>query len=219
MTRRLRRVVPWLASGAVAAAFACGGATGSLGGGTGSDGGASGDGGTGGGTSPCPITPPGDGSDCGPQGLTCEWGGATVQDCDTLALCNGGRWQVTAPGPGGLDCKPGTLAMCPASFPSVPREAHCSPYGLYCDYAQGRCACTVPAGPGFPADASAVAEWLCQDPAAGCPQPRPLLGSVCSQEGLQCDYGACTIPGGNAETCQGGLWTEGGMACPAAAGG
>ncbi|HEX3345523.1 MAG TPA: hypothetical protein VHS09_13160, partial [Polyangiaceae bacterium] len=118
----------------------CGGATqGGLGGGTGSDGGAGhddggGTGGDGGGASPCPAAPPGDGAACGPQGLTCEWGASVVQDCDTLALCNGGRWQVTAPSPGGLDCGGGNPpgGMCPSSFASVPRATHCSPYGLYC---------------------------------------------------------------------------------------
>jgi hypothetical protein len=209
-----------LAVAALLAAGACGGATqGGLGGGTNGDGGAGADSnGGGGGTSPCPASPPGDGGACGPQGLSCEWGSSPVEDCDTMALCNGGRWQVTTPGPGGLDCHPGPQATCPSSFASVPREAHCSPYGVYCDYPEGRCACSVPPGPGFPADASAEAEWLCQDPAAGCPQPRPPVGSVCSQDGLQCDYGACDIPGGNAETCQGGLWIEGGVACPAARG-
>lgn len=197
----------------IAMAGACGGATqGGPGGGAVGDGG-----GGGGGSSPCPASPPGDGSACGPQGLTCEYGSSPVQSCDTLALCNGGRWQVTAPGPGGLDCGGGPQGTCPSSFASVPRESHCSPYGLDCDYPQGRCACAVPAGPGFPLDASAAAEWVCQDPAAGCPQPRPLIGSPCSQEALECDYGACTIPGGNAETCQGGIWTEGGVACPALA--
>lgn len=195
--------------------LACGGATqGALGGGTESDGGGSGDGGTG--ATPCPSSPPSDGDACGPQGLTCEWGSSNVQDCDEMALCNGGRWQVTLQGPGGLDCGGAPQGMCPSSFASVPRESHCSPYGSYCDYPQGRCACTVPAGPGFPADASAVAEWICQDPAPGCPEPRPRVGSTCSQEGLECDYGACTVPGGNSETCQGGLWIEGGVACPAA---
>ena len=193
---------------------ACGGVTrGGPGGGTGSD---AGDGG--GVESPCPGSPPGDGSACGPQGLTCEWGASPVEACDEVALCNGGRWQVTAQGPGGLDCMPGASGTCPSSFASVSRESHCSPYGLYCDYPQGRCACTVAAGPGFPADASAAALWLCQDPAPGCPEPRPLLGSACAQEGLQCDYGSCDIPGGTAEACQGGLWTEAGVACPARTG-
>jgi hypothetical protein len=213
------RAAAALLLGASVQAASCGGATQiGTGGGTGSDGGEGGDGAGGGGTSPCPASPPGDGSACGPQGLTCEWGSSPVQDCDTVALCNGGRWQVTPHDPGGLDCGGGPQGMCPSSYASVPRAAHCSPYGSYCDYPEGRCACTVPAGPGFPADASAVAEWVCQDAQSGCPRPRPPLGSTCAQNGLQCDYGACSIPGGNAETCQGGLWIEGGVACPAAGG-
>jgi hypothetical protein len=206
-------------------AVACGGTTqGLVEGGAPGDGGPSSDGGApgdGGGSSPCPASPPGDGSACGPQGLTCEWGSSPVSDCDTVALCNGGRWQVTPHAPGSADCGGTGLdgGTCPASFASVPRQQHCSPYGLNCDYPEGRCGCAVPAGPGFPADASAVAEWLCQDPAPGCPQPRPRLGSACSatQDGLQCDYGSCAIPGGTSETCAGGIWIEGGVACPARA--
>jgi hypothetical protein len=106
---------------------------------------------------------------------------------------------------------------CPSSFAGVPRNAHCSPYGLYCDYPQGRCACAVAAGP-EPLDASAAAEWICQDPQASCPQPRPPLGSACTQEGLQCDYGSCSIPGGTGEQCTGGIWVEAPVPCPALAG-
>jgi hypothetical protein len=210
---------PEVAAVCLALAAACGGTTHGVGdGGTLGDGGGGGDDAGAAGPSPCPSSAPGDGSACGPQGLTCEWGSSPVQDCDTVAVCNGGRWQVTLQGPGGLDCGGGPPGTCPASFASVPRQQHCSPYGLTCDYAEGRCACGVPSGP-FPIDASAAAEWLCQDPPAGCPRPRPLLGSGCTgaQEGLQCDYGACSIPGGNAETCAGGIWIEGGVACPARA--
>jgi hypothetical protein len=108
--------------------------------------------------------------------------------------------------------------MCPATYFSVPRMSHCTPYGGWCDYPQGRCACTVQAG-GVPLDASAEATWICQDPQGGCPIPRPRLGTVCPQEGLTCDYGACDIPGGVAENCAGGIWTQAGVACPAQAAG
>ncbi|HEY8038705.1 MAG TPA: hypothetical protein VIF15_02890 [Polyangiaceae bacterium] len=223
MSRTTSRVHGWLVVATLVAG--CGGSTFAGGGdaapggdsGAGTDGGGGGDDG-GGAVSPCPASPPSSGSACAPQGLSCEWGSSTVQSCDTVAFCNGGRWQVTAPNPGGLDCGGGPQGQCPGSFAAVPRQTHCSPYLLACDYPQGRCACTIPAAGAQPADASAVAEWLCQDPAAGCPQPRPPLGSPCAQEGLDCDYGACTIPGGNAETCHGGIWTEGGVACPAMAG-
>jgi hypothetical protein len=136
--------------------------------------------------------------------LTCEGGSSPVEVCDTVATCNGGRWQVTPAGSG--SCGGGDGGSCPPSFASVPRQQHCSPYGFDCDYPEGRCACAVPAGP-VPLDASAAAEWLCQDPAPGCPQPRPRLGSACTsaQDGVLCDYGACSAFGGTAETCAGDL--------------
>jgi hypothetical protein len=69
-----------------------------------------------------------------------------------------------------------------------------------------------------PVDASAVARWVCQDPQApGCPVSRAPLGSACSQQGLFCDYGSCSIPGGTSEQCQGGIWKSALTACPAAA--
>jgi hypothetical protein len=98
--------------------------------------------------------------------------------------------------------------------------AHCDTFGGWCDYPQGRCACTVQAGGPALLDASAVSIWICQDPSApGCPTPRPRLGSPCSQDGLTCDYGACDIPGGIGETCNGGIWIQAGVACPAQAAG
>jgi hypothetical protein len=109
--------------------------------------------------------------------------------------------------------------VCPATFASVPRMTHCTPYGGWCDYAEGRCACTANTGPAL-LDASAEAIWICQDPSApGCPSPRPRLGSTCSQEGLSCDYAACDVPGGTVELCHGGAWIQGNVACPAAAAG
>jgi hypothetical protein len=56
--------------------------------------------------------------------------------------------------------------------------------------------------------------WQCFTPASGCPNPRPDLGTACSDDGLTCDYGSCN--GGIAEICQGGYWQEQQTACPAA---
>jgi hypothetical protein len=123
---------------------------------------------------------------------------------------------VTLPSAQAPGCNVAPASACPPTFAAVPRQTHCSAYGLVCEYPLGRCACAVPAAAGAPLDASAEAEWLCQDPAAGCPQPRPLLGSACpaSQEGLACDYGACDIPGSDAETCTGGIWVQASVPCP-----
>jgi hypothetical protein len=67
-------------------------------------------------------------------------------------------------------------------------------------------------------DGSVQSHWVCQTASStGCPVPRPALGSPCSQSGLFCNYGACSIPGGTAESCVNGAWTESPVPCPASA--
>lgn len=193
----------------VALCAACSASSGS-GSGTGgpvSDGGAGSDAPAEAGGGPCLATTPSDGSMCGPQGLVCEYGTATVQACDTIASCNGGRWQVTAPGPGGLLCMGGGVGECPSSLSAVQVGSHCTPLALVCDYPQGRCACDVRTGAPV-TDASAQATWICPSPGPGCPAPRPRLGTPCTTEGLACDYGTCAIPGATAERCTGGIWVQ-----------
>ncbi|MCL2448147.1 MAG: tail fiber domain-containing protein [Polyangiaceae bacterium] len=51
------------------------------------------------------------------------------------------------------------------------------------------------------------AAWQCFAP-ANCPEPRPLIGSPCSQADQVCDYGADA--GGVALTCTNGYWQLGG---------
>jgi hypothetical protein len=214
----MRRVAFLLvvAACAACAAGACGGTTapGSAtdAGSGAADGAGNGPDGGGSSGSPCPASAPVDGSACWPQGIVCEWGGAPVPACDTLASCNGGHWHVQTPGPGGLQCMAGG-ATCPASFAAVPRGRQCEPPGAYCDYPEGRCACAVPAGP-VALDASASAQWICPAPAPGCPLPRAPLGSACSVESLYCDYDGCDIPGGDVQQCTMGLWTQVPTACP-----
>jgi hypothetical protein len=83
----------------------------------------------------------------------------------------------------------------------------CTPDGLDCAYPEGQCNCalTLPAGGATPV-------WQCVTPAASCPEPRPRIGSACTQDGLQCDYGACI--GGVAVECKDGYWQEAPVACP-----
>jgi hypothetical protein len=168
--------------------------------------------------SPCPSQLPASGRPCAPNGLVCEYGMSPVQSCDNVANCSASVWQIQGPS-ASANCAPGPGPMCPASFASVPQNTHCNSYGLICDYPQGRCACTVTSGP-VPLDASAAARWACQNPATpGCPMPRAPLGSACTQQGLSCDYGACSVPGGTSEVCSSGIWKPGLVACPAAASG
>jgi hypothetical protein len=160
----------------------------------------------------CAETAPQQGSACGPQGLACEYGTATTQQCDTVATCNGGRWEVAVPTMTKSACQSGPASDCPSSFTTVPVGQHCDDYGVVCDYPQGRCACTVRDSPTV-YDAEAQATWICPSPNSGCPLPRPRLGTPCTA-GLECDYGTCAIPGATAEACTDNVWTEESTACP-----
>ncbi len=113
---------------------------------------------------------------------------AAVVVCDTVATCMySGKWSITTPNPGDLDCGGGPAIACPSSYATVPLGQPCTPIGGYCDYSDGRCACAMPV--------------------SGPAMRRPSLGSICTGFGLDCDYGKCNgVPGGNVETCGGGYW-------------
>lgn len=149
---------------------------------------------------------------CAPQGLACEYGQGAVPTCDTMATCNGGRWQVVSPSTDPTQCPASLATGCPTSFGAVHIGQHCEPLDLNCDYTQGRCACSVRSGPTV-YDAAAQAGWICPSPDTGCPLPRPRLGAACTGA-TECDYGACAIPGAIAERCDGSVWIDAAVACP-----
>lgn len=203
----------------------CGGATfNDLGdGGTSSDGGPgtgdSGRGGIDGGAIVCPPTPPTDGTACPftcPKTgapcvpLECEYGTSPILECDAIFTCNG-TWAADTRGGDPMYCSPSTSG-CPATRASVPVGAACSPSNLECDYPGGRCACTISRG--GPVRLDAGAEWICDTPMGDCPQPRPRVGTSCTSPGKTCDYGACTLPGGDALECTDGRWQPHQMPCP-----
>jgi hypothetical protein len=188
------------------------------GGGSGSSSGGCGAGCTDGGPAPaCPAQVLSSKVACSPQGLECEYGSNPVQDCDYVQTCNG-TWQVANP----TDSKCGSTlgAGCPLTFDAVSQGSTCADNGLVCNYPRGRCACVDSfGGPIILVDGSVPARWACQDPStAGCPMPRAPLGSACTEEGLSCDYGTCSVPGGTAEECQNGLWQQALVVCPVNAG-
>jgi hypothetical protein len=133
--------------------------------------------------------------------MECEYGSNPNPNCDNVVTCDATGWSFPTPG---VACPMGT---CPASYSAVPQGKQCTPLGLDCAYPQGQCNCadSVPVSQPNPV-------WLCSTPQTGCPEPRPDLGSSCSQPGLSCDYGACT--GGIAMSCQDGYWQRAEVACP-----
>jgi hypothetical protein len=165
----------------------------------------------------CPPDPPASKTSCSPTGLDCEYGSNPVQGCDTVSTCNG-TWTTTAPTD--TKCSPTLGAGCPLTFEGVPQGSSCPSDGLICNYPRGRCACEVyTGGPILLVDSSVQGHWVCQDPATpGCPIPRAPLGSACTQNGVSCDYGTCSVPGGTAEICQNNRWEEAVFACAVVAG-
>jgi hypothetical protein len=85
-----------------------------------------------------------------------------------------------------------------------------------CTYPEGRCTCIV-----CPTDAGTQGtEWECArwETPAGCPEPRPSLGSACPQEGQECEYGpicCASVDIGPDMVCTDGTWQAhaGGCAC------
>jgi hypothetical protein len=222
----------------LAAAVACGGhtATDDLsgdGGSSGSSGGSSGassSGSSGGSSSSsggsssssggqgCPAAPPAEGGICSVDQLSCEYGSDPNFECNTVAQCVGGRWQLRIPPPNTQVCpSPGLRKDCPATFAQAGQGASCAPPGFECDYPQGRCDCSVGFGGPVQLDAGS-GHWSCEAPPKGCPQPRPRLGAACSTSpSLVCDYGACFLPGGVSMQCESGVWLQVLSACPATA--
>jgi len=134
------------------------------------------------------------------MGAQCEYGDSPNPGCNQVFTCEMSGWAAT----GGTFCPTGT---CPPTYADVSQNASCMPNGLDCAYTQGQCNCsfTLPVGGG--------PLWKCFTPAQGCPDPRPRLGSACTQPSTPaCDYGACE--GGIEEACSGGYWTEVAVPCP-----
>ena len=161
----------------------------------------------------CPATLPDAFAPCTRVGLSCEFGSSHIAECDTTATCMGagstGGWMVNPGADGGPPCAPAPPSQCPA--PGEPLEGlPCTMPSRDCDYADKRCECVT--GPG----AEPASTWRCADPSlagTGC-GPRPRLGTPCPQEGQRCDYGMCSISGGNTEACSGGVWNTAIAQCP-----
>ncbi len=170
-------------------------------------------------TGKCPANVPQNGAPCSPEGFSCEYGSSQLTMCNVIARCESGAWSIPVPPPGPPppECTDKNSPKCPSTFASVPVGKSCSAdYPTHCNYPEGECACTVDMGGPFPLDAAAVAKWYCGKPQNPiCPVPRPKIGSPCSAPAsVQCDYGACVLPGGTVLQCEGGYWQETPWACP-----
>lgn len=157
---------------------------------------------------PCPAERPREGGECRREGLECEYGASEYPSCDDVFECAARRWVRTS---FGVSCPSGPNdPSCPPTFQSVPRNQTCGPQGLTCHYDLGQCYCGVSFGPPMPYDGGPQDfPWTCDDPAPGCPQPRPRLGSACDGRVPVCVYQQCDY----GQACQDGVWQAELMGC------
>jgi hypothetical protein len=99
---------------------------------------------------------------------------------------------------------------CPSSIAIPSAGGPCTDNGLTCAYSTGVCNCAVFFGGIEVGDAGP--SWTC-NPGAGCPVPRPRLGSPCTGN-ASCTYETCSF----GEDCQDGVWTGELEGCASAGG-
>jgi hypothetical protein len=163
----------------------------------------------------CPLTAPAAGGACAGDSLECEYGNDPSVACDSVLTCTSGAWVVTRPAPS-TPCSDMNRAACPAAYSDLTEGSSC-PVEVDCYYPQARCSCEVACFTAcvIQVDGGPNAKtWNCDvpSPPGTCPIPRPRIGSACSQESQQCDYGSCD--GNVGLQCTDGLWQEWFAPCP-----
>jgi hypothetical protein len=173
----------------------------------------------------CPIALPTAGAPCQQILTECEYGGdgplrlcSTVARCDVASGTTAGTWDVALPASTCVGTQAQNSAGCPASFGALASGSACpASEGISagtCVYPEGLCACETcteiedggALGPSKP-------EWACDPypaPVGNCPATKPALGSACSVEGQECQYGnGCGSPlVFSAVGCQDGSWSQ-----------
>jgi hypothetical protein len=180
--------------------------------------------------SDCPATAPNDGDACTHDQLTCEYGTDYDPRCNVVRTCYGGRW--------GSPVGFGGVPKCPTSPPTIPpNPSDCAatragvPTGMACtststcNYDGATCFCGRYC-PSYPirqpdCDAgqtvgccNAKVQWNCFDGPAYCPQPRPPVGSACTNEGGSCAISPPVECGQATLDCKGGVWQLQDYGCP-----
>ena len=155
-------------------------------------------------TPPCPSTAPAAGAPCSPVGRTCEYGADPTPACNQIATCTASGWTYgppTCPSGCASTCPSGTCPVAYLTTASPTAASVCSAPGLVCSFPQGTCACSSNAASSASTDAGL--HWTCIAAEAGCPDPRPDLGTPCTGS-TTCDYAACS--GGIEIVRKSGVW-------------
>jgi hypothetical protein len=158
-----------------------------------------------GGSSPCPTAEPHTNQACTDASLYCEYGTDPNPYCNALWECVGSTWENKA----STEVCPPPSTTCP-DYSEIQGGSPCDVELQVCQYSEATCVCTD-APQGVAVDAGSV--WSCTPIGAGCPAPRPDIGTACDPSGPKdCDYGACN--GNVALECSGGYWAIETVTCP-----
>ena len=154
---------------------------------------------------PCPASLPSGGS-CDEPGLVCSYGDDPRLSCRDRATCTDGSWTAEMP-----DCAPLERSGCPAEMPGAVDTCE-GMEGTYCEYGDSACGCTNC----FGGPCGGTPMWDCTTAPADerCPRETPNAGAACSDEGLVCDYGTCSIGTQASLTCTDGAWRSEDIDCP-----
>jgi hypothetical protein len=164
----------------------------------------------------CPSSAPAEGATCDKAGTECEWGGdalgrnTTFGDCGQSQVNGPATWHVTS------WSTPANPAACPATFAAAQSASCPSAAPLACDYDEGRCACLCNGTtPTWQCRSRSTIDAISQASAPSssvCPTARPLIGTSCGAEGVECEYcqtcGAGDLSFGPCMTCSNGYWRE-----------
>ena len=163
---------------------------------------------------PCPPAAPEAGTSCTTEGELCEYGSDFFIACDAVLACGDGVWHALG-GSGSCYAFPdGGEAGCPATWSEA--SALVGPGGCPardCQYTEGYCACGTYCGGVGQIRPQTSGYWQCKAAEAGCPSPRPIVGSPCDTD-AGCDYGwPCGC--GEGQRCVQGVWQgEATPVCP-----
>jgi hypothetical protein len=152
----------------------------------------------------CPPSPPEAGTPCSVPEEGCEYGTSFAIWCDQVMRCTFGTWKTEFTGDG---CPFEDGGACPATFSeALALEAGVGSCPAFdCQYPEGFCECLTGCGGGALLPALPTGDWQCRARSAGCPSPRPRVGTPCETDAGVCMYGwACSC--GETLQCEDGVW-------------
>jgi hypothetical protein len=139
--------------------------------------------------------------------------------------CSAGVW-VTTQEPADAGCSTTNPPACPSTFAAVTQGAACGATPFDCYFPEARCSCAVVVlQGGCIAPTCPAPTWDCDTAAtdtddmledAGCPLPRPRIGSYCPDADFEksCNYGYCQNQADVAILCTSNVWQIENIDCP-----